>query len=989
MLKTFLQRVDFSQSGWPSSWEISPKINLKPRARLFAVPIDIHLSNDTTIIYPKGFVAELIKIQNKLAIKKQRILHIKVGDTFAMVVSDHGKVFSFGMNDRNQLARRLSNNEFEGSSQVVKNLTSNKPKILSLGGSHGIFLDQNENIYTWGDNSHGQLGLGHNYKNSSMNILNSINKSILTAKARGSRTAIVTEQNQYIYWDSKASNKSSEQFKKKSLLIEMSHLKEFGRNNIYKDDSDMFEIKRKIHSKNQKNRNRLHSLRVRTKSQKKPFRSSRYDVKESFDEQEDLTEESEDLDFYPSNENLHLPSNPFIGKMYRLSEDNVIKSISMGHSFTLLLTQNGKLMSQGDNSMGQCGFSTRETQFIEKPTFIQYFKNKGSFIKQVDCGLQHSIVMTNSGKVLSFGANDNYQLGHSKTRFQGKPAIVRLPDMNHQGLGYRAKNVSATSKGSCILTDDHRIFIMGAFGVGLQKFPRVFPYEITFFNESIKESFVPIKLCTSWSSTVSVTYLIFLDYRGLKINIKNNKDKLSNNFANKWLSTPGQTLFAPFDENLIQYINPKSFMKSKYNLTKNKIEFFDNIVFNDQKKNKSFKESISRSRSRHRNFKVNRSRSTNKSRSLNKRSKSSKRSTYGKSQKSKPYLSNSGKQMKLKNTLMMKNLKFNSKYNIEEGSNGFIRQGQLEIKKKKKLRENMSDMSHQSKMNNKQPISFYDLNENPQIPNTVQSETANLKINTFDSLMKEKEMFLDFLEAPGTKFKANSQRLPRYGKPKIPYKLSEKSSEIREEDIKISLKETDQKYEDPFIKSRKSESRISQNVNRRPSSPFKNLKEREREKSIKKLKKSYSKIIKEREQAVRFLPPKFGSNDSFGEPQNLKNKQSKVSKKKDIKKKDIKTKSINSNKKMKKNMMDQILKQSESNANEIRVSQDHLLSQMQQSNSRFKTSKVINQLKYEEVSSENKALKSSLKKVPRFGKSKDKDTPKVMFRDSVKSNISN
>lgn len=57
---------------------------------------------------------------------------------------------------------------------------------------------------------------------------------------------------------------------------------------------------------------------------------------------------------------------------------------------------------------------------------------------------------------------------------------------------------------------------------------------------------------------------------------------------------------------------------------------------------------------------------------------------------------------------------------------------------------------------------------------------------------------------------------------------------------------------------------------------------------------------------------------------------------------------------------------------------------MQQSNSRFKTSKVINQLKYEEVSSFKKGQKSSLKKGSgRFGKSIEKESQKVMFRDSI------
>ena len=81
--------------------------------------------------------------------------------------------------------------------------------------------------------------------------------------------------------------------------------------------------------------------------------------------------------------------------------------------------------------------------------------------------------------------------------------------------------------------------------------------------------------------------------------------------------------------------------------------------------------------------------------------------------------------------------------------------------------------------------------------------------------------------------------------------------------------------------------------------------------------------------------------------------------------------------------MDQILKNSDPTANEIRVSQNQLLSQMQNSNMRFQTSKVINQQTYEEAVNEKKGLKSSLKKGPgRFGRTPEKESQKVMFKQN-------
>ena len=44
----------------------------------------------------------------------------------------------------------------------VKNLSANPAKFLSLGKDHGLMVDESDNVYLWGKNSEGQLGMDHN-----------------------------------------------------------------------------------------------------------------------------------------------------------------------------------------------------------------------------------------------------------------------------------------------------------------------------------------------------------------------------------------------------------------------------------------------------------------------------------------------------------------------------------------------------------------------------------------------------------------------------------------------------------------------------------------------------------------------------------------------------------------------------------------------------------------------------------------------------------
>lgn len=953
--------MDLGVSGWPSIELPVSGLGSKSKARMFAVPLDIQVSNETPVLYPQGFVKKLIEIQKKLMRKQQRILHIQVGDTFAMVISDRGKVYSFGFNDRGQLAKKSNDsghskspaNKNKKQPFYVENLSLNKAKMMSLGGSHGIFLDQNDNLFTWGDNSYGQLGLGHNYDCGAMNVLNSLKSPVSTVKARGCRSAVVTQNNEFILWDSKEHHRQQASFEKRSLLIDRKYAKQLSHLNPFRDHADSFFVRKKIRSKYEDNRKRLTTLRLKNRS-KHTQGSVRYQNEDSAGEDEQ-SQESEDLHYFPSNNDLQSPTNPFRGMLYRIPTKTQVVTLAMGHSFLLMLTKGGRVLGQGDNTWGQCGVPVEAATHIPHLSSIEFFSAKKLSIKQVDCGLHHSIVLTNSKRVFTFGANESYQLGTAQVRYQDHPLQVFLAETEPGSKELTARNVCATSRGSCVLTEDYRVFFMGAFGVGLQKQPRLFPYELTFFPQGIKDNFVPIRLYTSWSSSVSVTYLVLFDFSHLRLKIRNNKDSITNNFVDKWLKRSCDTLFAPYAEHYVEFISSSCFLKQSMTRKANELDFPNHVVFEDPLKQELLRNTLSKQVLRPKSVQRRKSRSAQRIHFPESETDARQRETL------EFYLPKSKRKHEVQNNLMVKNLKFNSVLNVEEETNSFIRPGQLRKKVKKKEAQ-------------REKVSYYDLHENPEIPEKVQSDLGRVRESPFDSLNDKQNLFLNLLEGTGRFKNSKKTAHPRYGRKGV----NSPDEDLAKGDNQTPVNKAKSKYENPFHqkKSRKSKSPV-----RRPSSPFKNLKDRQREKSIKKLEKSFSKIVKEREQQVRFEHPEFLSNKSFGgpTPSESKSRASKNSAKKSVSKRQ---KSVRKSKKShpRKIPMDQILKHSDPSANEIKISRDHLLSQMQTSNLRFKTSKVINQLKYGDEAVDPKVLKSSMKKgVGRFGHTPEKQGPKVMF----------
>jgi alpha-tubulin suppressor-like RCC1 family protein len=103
-----------------------------------------------------------------------------------------------------------------------------------------------------------------------------------------------------------------------------------------------------------------------------------------------------------------------------------VADISCGGYHCLILTQCGQVFAFGKNYFGQIGNNCNTNQLT--PIKLEQFANEK--VIAISCGLYHSVALTQSGNVFSWGYNDDGQLGIGNTQHQNSPTPVRFGDQN-------------------------------------------------------------------------------------------------------------------------------------------------------------------------------------------------------------------------------------------------------------------------------------------------------------------------------------------------------------------------------------------------------------------------------------------------------------------------------------------------------------------------------------------------------------------------------
>lgn len=98
-------QINFGSKNYQKFIPESPEIEIKPKVKFVSLLIDLDVFVDTTNSYENTWSKEFIDFIEVVHHKGKRFLHLEVGDSFSMGLTEEREVYSWGLNDYNQCAK--------------------------------------------------------------------------------------------------------------------------------------------------------------------------------------------------------------------------------------------------------------------------------------------------------------------------------------------------------------------------------------------------------------------------------------------------------------------------------------------------------------------------------------------------------------------------------------------------------------------------------------------------------------------------------------------------------------------------------------------------------------------------------------------------------------------------------------------------------------------------------------------------------------------
>ncbi|EFN71674.1 RCC1 and BTB domain-containing protein 1 [Camponotus floridanus] len=108
--------------------------------------------------------------QMKHKLEKKKVVHIACGLFFNIVVTDENTIYGWGYNGRNQISNVRSQTYYKHPHEIIT--ISDEIVKVACGDSHTLALTCKGEVYAWGDNSRGQVGVNSNRKSSGPTVVN-------------------------------------------------------------------------------------------------------------------------------------------------------------------------------------------------------------------------------------------------------------------------------------------------------------------------------------------------------------------------------------------------------------------------------------------------------------------------------------------------------------------------------------------------------------------------------------------------------------------------------------------------------------------------------------------------------------------------------------------------------------------------------------------------------------------------------------------------
>jgi alpha-tubulin suppressor-like RCC1 family protein len=123
-------------------------------------------------------------------IPNQKIIQVAPGDSHTLALTEEGQVYAWGYNGVSQLGTGDTN---QTTTPILIKINNEKIISLAAGYAHSLAITRKGDLYIWGYNNCGQLGLGDTSDRTTPTKVTSLNKKVIRGVAGYQQTFVVTE----------------------------------------------------------------------------------------------------------------------------------------------------------------------------------------------------------------------------------------------------------------------------------------------------------------------------------------------------------------------------------------------------------------------------------------------------------------------------------------------------------------------------------------------------------------------------------------------------------------------------------------------------------------------------------------------------------------------------------------------------------------------------------------------------------------------------